>query len=184
LRLSRVDFPVRIRPARPSVGETKSEMSELDVEETYRRYFPVIREKCSRMLHDPAEAQDVAQETFTRLWSDRARLRNADGVASWIYRTSTRLAVDRHRQSRREDGALAAEELVGEASPERRVASRQLLARVAARIPADELEVAVLSRVDGLGHEEIALVVGTSDRTVRRLLQKFEARIARLREAE
>jgi DNA-directed RNA polymerase specialized sigma24 family protein len=42
----------------------------------------------------------------------------------------------------------------------------------------------VLSRVDGLGHEEIALVVGTSDRTVRRLLQKFEARIARLREAE
>lgn len=161
-------------------------MAELDVSQAYRRYFPVIREKCSRMLRDPAEAQDVAQETFMRLWSDRASLRNADGVASWIYRTSTRLAVDRFRRSSREGVSLAAEDLIGQTDvgAEGRLESRQLLARLAERIPAAELEVAILSRVDGLSHEEIASVVGSSDRTVRRLLQKFESRIARLREAE
>src|SRR5207302_10717908 len=39
-----------------------------DVEAAYRRYFVLIREKCRRMLADFAEADDVAQETFVRLW--------------------------------------------------------------------------------------------------------------------
>ncbi len=160
-------------------------MPPLDVDQTYRRYFPVIREKCSRMLRDPAEAQDVAQETFTRLWLERARLTNVDGVASWIYRTSTRLAIDRYRRAAREGRAIPDEDggdAGAEADPERRLQSRQLLARLADRIPAQELEVALLSRLDGLSHPEIGEVAGVSERTVRRLLGRFEARIDDLRE--
>ena len=33
----------------------------VDVETAFRRYFPLIREKCRRMLSDFAEADDVAQ---------------------------------------------------------------------------------------------------------------------------
>jgi RNA polymerase sigma-70 factor (ECF subfamily) len=159
-------------------------MPDVDVEELYRRYFPIIREKCARMLRDPAEAQDVAQETFTRLWSERARLRDDAGVASWIYRTSTRLAIDRRRRAARDGDAPPDDDLVTDGvDAAERLASRQLLARLAARVPDDELEVGVLSRVDGLTHGEIAGVVGRSDRTVRRLLDRLEARLAHLREA-
>jgi RNA polymerase sigma-70 factor (ECF subfamily) len=159
-------------------------MPEVDVEQLYRRYFPLIREKCARMLRDRAEAQDVAQETFTRLWADRARLRDDAGVASWIYRTSTRLAIDRFRRAARDgDAVLAGDDAPDGIDAAERLASRQLLARVAALAPDDELEVAVLSRVDGLTHGEIAAVLGRSDRTVRRLLDRLEARLAHLKEA-
>ncbi len=159
-------------------------MSTLDVEHAYRRYFPVIREKCARMLRDPAEAQDVAQETFTRLWSDRARLRDADAIASWIYRTSTRLAVDRYRRTSR-IGELPAADDVATSEPDaaQQLETRRTLARIAEHVPADELEVAILSRIDGLSQDEIARVLGCSDRTVRRLVQKLESRLSRLRES-
>jgi len=41
------------------------------IEHTYRRYFALIRGKCTRVLGDTSEAEDVAQETFTRLWWHR-----------------------------------------------------------------------------------------------------------------
>ncbi len=153
----------------------------LDVEHTYRRYFPIIREKCSRMLRDRAEAQDVAQETFARLWSERDRLQDPGAIASWIYRTSTRIAIDRYRRVHREE-ALA-EDAGFEADAGGRIDARRMLERVAKRVPPDELEVAVLSRIDGLSQDEIAQVVGCSERTVRRLLQKLETRLTRLRES-
>jgi RNA polymerase sigma-70 factor, ECF subfamily len=158
-------------------------MSSLDVEHAYRRYYPVIREKCARMLRDPAEAQDVAQETFTRLWSDRDRLRDADAVASWIYRTSTRLAVDRYRRTSRQgelpEGELAADE----PNAALQLETRRMLMRIANDVPKDELEVAILGRIDGLDQNEIASVLGCSDRTVRRLVHKLETRLSRMRES-
>lgn len=159
-------------------------MPDVDVEQMYRTYFPIIRDKCARMLRDPAEAQDVAQETFARLWSERGRLRGADGIASWIYQTSTRLAIDRYRRAgRTDDDALADEDASDGIDAEDRLASRQMLAQLAERVPDDELEVAVLSRIDGLTHDEIARVIRKSDRSVRRLLDRFEARLTRIREA-
>jgi DNA-directed RNA polymerase specialized sigma24 family protein len=59
--------------------------------------------------------------------------------------------------------------------------SRQLLAQVAQRVPARELEIAVLQRLDGLSQQELSEVMGISDRTARRLLKKFDERLERIR---
>ncbi len=171
------------RALRPYTESRSNKMTELDVEQAYQRYFPIVREKCCRMLNDPTEAQDLAQETFTRLWSNRRRFRNNDGVASWVYRTSTRLAVDRHRRLATASMiAIAADDLLDSQSesPESQAHARQLLGQLVGRIPAKELEVAILSRIDGLTHEEIGRVIEASDRTVRRLLTRFESRLSRL----
>src|SRR5262245_30915241 len=130
----------------------------VDVEQAYRRYFPIIREKCARMLGDRAEAQDVAQETFTRLWSERARLRDIDARASWSYRTSTRLAVDRYRQASRYDELSSGDDVSAVVDAAQHLQTRRMLAQIAHRIPAAELEVAILSRIDGLSQPEIARV--------------------------
>lgn len=149
------------------------------IEAAYRRYFPIIREKCARMLGDGDEAQDVAQETFVRLW--RAALVEEDPrrVTAWIYRTSTHLAVDRLRRRRFIGDAPL--DRMPDADLEQRVQARQELSRIARDVPADELAIAVLHRVDGLGQEEIAQVVEISDRTVRRVLRRFDERLARMR---
>ncbi len=60
---------------------------------------------------------------------------------------------------------------------EARSATRSL----ASSVPADELAVAVLCRVDGLPQPEAATVLGLSERTVRRMLGRFDERSASLR---
>ena len=145
----------------------------LDVQQAWQRYFSPVREKCRRVLGDPDEANDVAQETFIRFWkfgaTDEPRV-----ALAWLYRTATRLSVDRLRQravhARPVPGATETADL------ESTTASRQLLERLARTAEPDELQAAVLARVDGMTHPEIAGVMAISERTVRRLLSRFDER--------
>lgn len=138
------------------------------------------------MLGDSAEAQDIAQETFMRLWSNRASIADPRAVIAWLYRTSTRLAIDNYRRISKRGGEVqclddAAEFTLSsgpESTVEDRVHSRRLLHLVADKVPQRELEAAILSRLDGLTHEEIGHVVGASGRTIRRWLSRFDRRLA------
>jgi RNA polymerase sigma-70 factor (ECF subfamily) len=155
------------------------------VGELFRQLFPVIRAKCARILGDSREAEDVAQETFLRLCQANLRDRDPRVRLAWVYRTSTHLAVDRWRRQRStpEVPMERADAPDGAAAADGTVAARRALQVVLARVPADELEVAVLSRIDRLTHPEIAEVTGHSERTVRRMLERVDQRLARL-EAE
>jgi RNA polymerase sigma-70 factor (ECF subfamily) len=154
-----------------------------DVEVTYRRYFPLIREKCRRMLDDGAEADDVAQETFVRFWQSSKNGGDTRSATAFIYKTCTRLAIDliREKKSRpRKDSELLALAATAPGADDALSVRRQLQ-ELADQLPAGELEVALLSRLDRLTHGEIAAVLGVSDRTVRRGLARFDERVAALR---
>jgi RNA polymerase sigma-70 factor (ECF subfamily) len=150
------------------------------VEAVYQRFFPAIREKCRSMLRDADDAQDIAQETFIRLWRARLDLDDPRRVAAWVYRTATHLAVDRLRRNAR-GAEVRGVEADAAVSSDARVETRQLLERLAATIPADELELAFLDRIDGLTQPESAQVLGISERTVRRMLARLDERIAALK---
>jgi RNA polymerase sigma-70 factor (ECF subfamily) len=155
-------------------------LSEDQVKEAYRRYFPIIVRKSGRMLRDSSEAQDLAQEAFLRLWRSRLDLRDAAATTAWLYKTCTRLALDRLRSNERpaEGTAELADAIASpEAGADDRSHHRALLREIIDRFPAAELEAAVLSRVDGLNHQEIGDVLGISERTVRRLLARIDTRI-------
>ena len=157
-----------------------------DVEDAYRRYFPLIRRKCGRTLRDPVEAEDLAQEVFMRFWRERARIDDPVAVTAWLYRTATNLAVDRLRSRRAtpvDDDTLLGLAPPAPGNPETESHARVLLRDFLAAIPADLLKAAILSRVDGLTHPEAAGVLGISERTLRRMLTKFEARATHFRKA-
>ena len=63
------------------------------------------------------------------------------------------------------------------------VAARQLLGRLAAKMPAAELEVLVMTRFDCMSQDEVAEVTATSSRQVRRILVRAEHRLGELEEA-
>jgi RNA polymerase sigma-70 factor (ECF subfamily) len=153
-----------------------------DVDELYRSCFPIIRAKCRRMLSDPDEAQDVAQDTFVRLLRARPERRGPRELTAWVYRTSTHLAVDRLRQRRvrrpAEDAEIDAAVHCAPAEPA--VSTRQLLERLGRQLPAAVLELLVLQRLDGLSRAEMAEVLEVSERTLRRRLQAAEELLAQL----
>jgi RNA polymerase sigma-70 factor (ECF subfamily) len=133
------------------------------------------------MLRDSQEADDVAQETFVRLWNADlgGDLGDNDGrlVTAWVYKTSTRIAIDRLRaRETRSRLAPAPEDIAPDlaAGFEARIGLQQLVAQLSA----EELELLLLHRWDGLTHPEIAEVTGRSARTVRRLLKRCELRLA------
>lgn len=64
-----------------------------------RHLAPVVA-LARRMLNDPAEAEDVAQEAMLRLWQMAPRWREDAPVGAWLYRVAHNLAIDRIRRRR------------------------------------------------------------------------------------
>ena len=155
-------------------------------EACYRRALPLVLAKCRRMLRGHSDATDLAQEVFVRLWKHRELVEDQQALTAWLYRTSTRLVIDRARQRALSTESLAhLQTVVDEPSdqPEGRVVSRQKLRLLVSDVPAKELEAAILNRFDCLTHPEIAEVMGVGERTVRRLLSRFDERVSALKES-
>ncbi len=156
-------------------------------EDLYRKVFPLVLAKCRRMLRGDSDAMDLAQEVFVRLWRHRDLVQDHAALTAWLYRTSTRLVIDRARQR-----ALSRESLEhllhvledSTADSEARFISRRQLRSVLSECPESELEAAMLSRLDRMTHPEIAEVVGVGERTVRRMLGRFDERVVALKEMQ
>jgi len=79
-----------------------------------QRHVASVYRTAYRMLHDKYEAEDVAQESFARLWQNAPRWRGAGaGVPAWLGRVCTNLCLDRLRKK----GRWSSEELVEIADP-------------------------------------------------------------------
>lgn len=153
-----------------------------DFDRAYARFLPPIRAKCRRLLGRSHAAEDVAQEAFLRLWKSGTVDGDPRSVVAWLYRTATRLAIDVLRDRRRNDGDEVSEGAMPCAFDVRAyVEARAAIASLAESVPEDELAAAVLCRVDGLPQPEAAAVLGVSERTVRRMLERFDERTRPLR---
>lgn len=156
-------------------------------EDCYKRVHPLVLAKCRRMLRGHSDATDLAQEVFVRLWKHRELVQDQQALTAWLYRTSTHLAIDRARQQALSRESLLHLETLGltefDVSSEDRLSSRRALRSIIGQFPEKELEAAILSRFDRLTHPEIAEVMGVGERTVRRLLDRFDERVSLMEES-
>lgn len=151
----------------------------------YLRFLPSVRAKCRRLLGSTNDAEEAAHEAFVRLWESGPVLAEDTDtrvVMAWLYRTSTRIAIDLLRRRRRDAIGEPREDVPCGVMLEASVSAKRVVASLHARVPSEELEAAVLCRVDGLSHPEAAEVLGVSERTVRRLLERFDVHAARYKE--
>ena len=61
------------------------------------RHFPVVHRVVWRMMNGHADAEDVAQEAFLRLWRDPAQVREGAALRGWLMRVATNMVTDRFR---------------------------------------------------------------------------------------
>lgn len=65
------------------------------------RHLRSVFRLCARLLNDPHEAEDFAQESFARLWQSAPNWRGCGGgVPAWLHRVATNLCFDRLRRQR------------------------------------------------------------------------------------
>jgi RNA polymerase sigma-70 factor (ECF subfamily) len=154
--------PVWLRAAQG--GETWA------LEQFYRSYHPAIYTLCYRLVGRAEDAQDAMQATFVRAFCDLSRFRGESAVRTWLYRIAVNEALGLLRKRREAPGAYELEVAVpgGEPAVLERLAVQAALARVK---PAHRA-ILVLRFWEGLGYEEIALVLRISLPAVKMRLKR------------
>ncbi|MBD8524804.1 RNA polymerase sigma factor RpoE [Pseudomarimonas arenosa] len=154
------------------------------------RYQHRIISVISRYVHDWAEAQDVAQDTFIRAYRALGNFRGDAQFYTWLYKIAVNTAknwlVSQGRRPPTDDVDAvdavqydAGTRLRDTDTPERELLRREIEQTVADVVEAlpDELRMAItLREVDGLSYEEIAETMACPIGTVR-------SRIFRARDA-
>lgn len=156
-------------------------------ETAFDEHWPRIVAVLYRIVGERAEAEDLALETFWRLF--RHPPGSGDNVAGWLYRVATNLGLNALRSRRRRGayeqaaGELALVENQGGGSagglggsPEietERAEQRRLVRSVLARLKPRSAQLLVM-RHSGLSYAEIAAALGISPASVGALLARAE----------
>ena len=64
----------------------------------FNTYHDRIHRYILSLVRDPAEAEDLTQDTFLRAYCRRESLRDPKAVRGWLYRIATHVCLDRLRQ--------------------------------------------------------------------------------------
>ncbi len=144
------------------------------------RWQVPLRSFLYRYVQNEADALDLAQETFVRIYRHRANYREGARFSTWMFQIGLNLARDHaRRRGRRPVVALEeAPEAAGEGDPRESAvgAERAQAVRAAiAELPEGLLEAVLLFEYEHKSHAEIGAIVGATAKAV-------ETRLHRARE--
>jgi len=163
--------------------------------EKYRRR---VERLIGRLVRDPAEVEDLAQEAFIKAYRAIDSFRGESAFYTWLYRIALNTAKNHLMSAKREvattsataenDEGESVDLLEGQGSdetPERLLLTQEIARTVEAAMAElpEELRTAIqLRELDGLSYEEIAETMGCPIGTVRsRIFRAREAIARRLR---
>ena len=144
-----------------------------------------------RMVGRPDEAEDMAQEVFVQVFKAVGTFRGDSKLSTWIYRIAVNLCKNRLKvlaRRRSEVEYEAAEERAELAAsrgtqsdlsrPDQWVEGYQLehiVERAILELDPDFREILVLRDVENLSYEELSLITGLTDGTVKSRLHRARA---------
>jgi RNA polymerase sigma-70 factor, ECF subfamily len=133
-----------------------------------------------RILGNWADAEDVAQEVFVRMYRHGLAFPSEAALGGWLYRVAVNLCLDHARSSRpwQELPELPSQADSAEAAAIREQ-RKHLLTRALGLLPPRERAAVVLREIEGLSTAEVASILGSSEGTVRSQVSKA---VTRLRE--
>ena len=158
----------------------------LAFETLYRRHRGTLYRFLLRSLRHRADADELFQDTWSRLIAARERYRPDAKFTTWLLQIAHNLVVDRYRRQRPQASDEETEAVFRELDapesdqPDRALTDfeqRRRLQLALEELP-DEQRVAFLLRVEsGLGLEEISEITGCGRETVKSRLRYALARI-------
>jgi RNA polymerase sigma-70 factor (ECF subfamily) len=159
-------------------------------EEIVRRHERRVLGLARRLLAQPQDAEDAAQEAFLRLYRALARLDPERPLLPYLYRITVNVCRDLGR--RRPRPALPLDEMDAADEPAApgadpaeasRLAEERRIAAAALRaLPEKQRAALVLRDVQGLSTREVAEVLGTSEVTVRTQISRARLKVNEFRE--
>jgi RNA polymerase sigma-70 factor, ECF subfamily len=157
--------------------ESRSGEFETLFQEHWARVYRLLR----RLVGDPSEAEDLALETFLRLYDHPPQREENSNLGGWLYRVATNLGLHSIRKwKRREHYELTAGRFALENSRDEHPAEiqaqeeeRQLVRRVLAKMNRKQSQLLIL-RYSGLSYKEIAGTLHLAPASIGPLLVRAE----------
>ena len=148
----------------------------------YEAYAPMVYRRCVFLLKDDAEAKDMVQNVFMRVFEHMDSL-DLSQPSSLLWNTATRLCLNRIRDKKRRGLDCDSSELlltIACAEEDDGIEARGLLAKIFSKEQESTRTIATLHYVDGMTLEETAETVGLSVSGVRKRLRTLQAKIKNL----
>ena len=136
-------------------------------EELYRQHVGRVHALCLRMARDRAEADELTQETFVRVWEKLGSFRGESAFSTWLHRVAANVVVaSLRRQGRwRERFVASGSDDVGTARAAFSPGGDLDLERAIAALPPKARLVFLLHDVEGYAHGEIGRMLGVAEGT-------------------
>jgi RNA polymerase sigma-70 factor, ECF subfamily len=152
---------------------TKHQLENLSVEEIYKQCFDQYFEKLYRyaftILKDNAEAKDIVQSAFVRLWEKRMEVNLSTSAQSYLYTSVHRLALNSIRNKKTRESHHARIVSIGKKEDLNSAEEKESRAKIHEAIdslPPRCKEVFCKSRFEGMKYAAIAMDLNISVKTV------------------
>lgn len=150
-----------------------------DLAELYRRTRAAVYGLALSYLKNGAEAEDVAQDTFVKVWAAAPSYRPQGKPMAWLLTIARNLALGRLRTAARiQDLSEAQWSAFSIESDSLTADDRTVLAAALGRLSDEDRHIVVLHAVCGLKHREIAQFLGLALPTV---LSKYHRSLKKLK---
>ncbi len=136
----------------------------------YDAYAPMLFDLGFKLLRDTAAAEELVQDCFVKVWSNRAEIREDYEIWPLIYVMAKRLCFNQLRHARVAKKYLVQIEDVVVNDVEQRLDVRELESQLEHSIeslPEQQKKALRLSRLEGYSHQQIAAEMGISPNTVK-----------------
>ena len=155
-------------------------------------YSTTIYRVAYSVTRNAADAEDVVQETFLRVLRHQDKLGEVRDYRVWLVRIAWNLVLDRKRRAKTRPQTDDFEDLA-RVLPARELSAEKVaitaqrhahILRLIDTLPGNEREVLLLSAVKELSTVEIALVLETTESTIRSRLYRARHALAAMLEKE
>ncbi|HEV2761802.1 MAG TPA: RNA polymerase sigma factor [Pyrinomonadaceae bacterium] len=155
--------------------------------ELFRRHNKRVYSVCLRMTANTAEAEDLTQEVFIKLFHEAGTFRGDSAFTTWLHRLTVNVVLMYFRRHKIRferptvDVEMPERPVPGTERPGRMfVFDRLELDRALAALPPGYRAVFVLFDVEGHTHDEIAAILGCSPGTSKSQLHRARERLRQL----
>lgn len=148
----------------------------------YETYAPQMYGVCLRYAQDEAEAQDMLQDGFVKVFQNLNRYQDRGSLEGWIRRIMVNTAIDhlRRRKKNQQDVELNETIVDSEVSDAVDQLEAEFLMELVQSLPDGYRAVFNLYAIEGYSHQEIAQQLGISEGTSRSQYTRARRQLQRL----